>query len=299
MDTSIRSSVRVQKIQAIGLTVTDLDRSIIFYTQVLDFELIRDIIVTEENLDRAEEIGHSRIRIATLKLGDEQIRLMQYLDKQGRSIPEDARSNDLWFQHLAIVVSDMDRAYARLRSFEIDSISIAPQTIPPEHQTAANIQAFKFRDPDRHPLELICFPPDKGQKKWHQQTDRLFLGIDHTAIAIASTAASRQFYCDWLGMQIDGGSCNSGETQTRLDGLPAARVQITALRPIQGGMGIELLDYIEPADGRSIPLDLERYDTAYLQVEAIAKFNDLTDEQPRLIRDPTGHFLLLIADSNN
>ncbi len=299
MNNSIRSSVRVQKIQAIGLTVSDIERAINFYTEALCFELISNIIIVEENLDLTEEIGHSRIKIATLKLGDEQIRLIQYLDKQGRSIPEDAQSNDRWFQHLAIVVSDMKRAYKHLQLFATESISTAPQTMPAENQTAANIQAFKFRDPDRHPLEIICFPPDKGQEKWHQQSDRLFLGIDHTAIAIANTTESRQFYCDCLGMQIDGDSFNSGETQARLDGLPEARVQITALRPTQGGMGIELLDYIEPADGRPIPLDLERYDTAYMQVESIVKFSDRTDNLTRLIRDPTGHYILLIIESNN
>jgi catechol 2,3-dioxygenase-like lactoylglutathione lyase family enzyme len=226
-----------------------------------------------------------------LKLGDEHIRLMQYLDIHSRPIPPDSQSNDLWFQHLAIVVSDMGRAYAHLQSVSFEPISTTPQTIPPGNKEAAYIQAFKFKDPDCHPLELIWFPSDKGQAKWHQKNNQLFLGIDHTAIAVADTEQSLQFYCDRLGMQIDGGSFNWRETQARMDGLPDAKVRITALRPIQGGLGIELLDYIEPANGRPIPSDLNDYDIANTQIELA--IDDARLDQWYPIKDPTGHSLLL------
>ena len=320
MDSSIQPSIQVQRIQAIGLTVTDIARSILFYTEALRFEVISDITLEERISVQAEELRPNRIRIATLKLGDEQIRLMQYLDEKGKPIPEDSHSNDLWFQHLAIVVSDMERAYSHLQSFPIEPISTSPQTIPPDNKEAAYIQAFKFRDPDLHPLELIWFPPDKGQQKWHQSSDQLFLGIDHTAIAISNTEQSLQFYRDFLGMHVDGGSFNSQETQARMDGLPDAKVRITALRPTQGGLGIELLDYIEPANGRPIPSDLKPYDTTYVQAELIVhkieqanhplyqnsiQFFPLDSVQledysllhhlSHRVKDPTGHALLLIS----
>jgi len=331
MNSPINSSLQTYTVQAIGVTVTNVDRSIIFYVEALGFKLISDIVVEEKSANSSPEFSYSRIRIATLTLGDESIRLMQYLDKPGRPIPLDSQSNDHWFQHLAIVVSDMDRAYAHLQLFSVESISTMPQTIPPGNKEAAYIQAFKFRDPDRHPLELIWFPPDKGQEKWHQPTDRVFLGIDHTAIAVIATEQSLQFYQDVLGMQVDGGSFNWRETQARMDGLPDAKVRITALRPTQGGLGIELLDYIEPGNGRPVPLDLKPYDLACMQVEMVINdMNQATDllgqsqccqiyqrcqgdiqwtplRTPQLndcsllqdvgyrIQDPSGHFLLLVS----
>jgi catechol 2,3-dioxygenase-like lactoylglutathione lyase family enzyme len=318
MNISLQSSIQVQHIQAVGLTVANLDRSIDFYTKALHFEVISDTVVIEKDAHDRTENKSARVEIVTLKLGDETIRLIQYLDSTGEPIPADSQSNDLWFQHLAIVVSDMDTAYAHLQSFPIEPISTAPQTIPPGNKEAAYIQAFKFRNPDRHPLELIWFPPDKGQKKWHQPTDQLFLGIDHTAIAIADTEQSLQFYRDQLGMQVDGGSFNWGETQARMDGLPTAKVQITALRPTQGGLGIELLEYIEPANGRPIPAHLKPNDVAYVQVEFVASLptdhvfdhpvqyvsqdSNLTRNSSLLnypvyrIKDPTGHSLLMILN---
>ncbi|HEY9641531.1 MAG TPA: VOC family protein [Coleofasciculaceae cyanobacterium] len=321
MSTLVESSLQIQRIRAVGLTVSDVDRSTDFYTKALGFETVSDITVEGDNYSYLEKIPNARIRIVTLRLGDEQIRLMQYLNITGQPIPADSQSNDLWFQHLAIVVSDMDGAYAHLKSFPIESISTTPQTIPPGNTAAAYIQAFKFKDPDRHPLELIWFPPGKGQEKWHQKSNRLFLGMDHTAIAIANTEQSLQFYCDLLGMQVDGGSFNWRETQARMDDLPNAKVKITALRPIQGGLGIELLDYIQPADGRPIPVDLQSNDLAHVQVELIVSdlsllgnvlqhhnipavpfpsvmLSDRGFQQGCLVKDPTGHALLLVTEPN-
>ncbi len=64
---------------------------------------------------------------------------------------------------MAIVVSDMDRAYTHLRSFPIEPISIEAQTIPPDNKASGGVRAFKFKDRDGHNLELIWFPPDKGK----------------------------------------------------------------------------------------------------------------------------------------
>ena len=313
--------IQVQRIRAIGLTVSDVERSKNFYTQALGFQLVSDITVTGEEYSQLEGVPDANIRIVTLQLGNEHIELMQYLNIQGKPIPSDSQSNDLWFQHLAIVVNNMDRAYAHLKSFFIESISVAPQTIPPDNEASAGVRAFKFKDPDRHDLELIWFPPDKGQDKWHQHTERLFLGIDHSAIAIANTEHSLQFYRDLLGMQVAGGSLNHGETQARLDGLPEAKVRVTALRPAQGGLGIELLDYLVPERDRPIPSDWKSCDIANVQVELVV--NDLeqavdqlrqngvqfvssqlvqfTDSkmpyrQGCLIKDPNGHAMLLIAN---
>ncbi|MDZ8225685.1 VOC family protein [Nostoc sp. ChiVER01] len=318
---SSQTDVQVQKIRAIGLTVTNCDRSLDFYIQALAFELISDITVEGEDYSDLEGVPGAKIRIVTLRLGDELIELMEYLNIQGKPIPSDSQSNDLWFQHLAIVVSDMDRAYAHLRSFPIEPISVAPQTIPPENKASGGVRAFKFKEPDGHDLELIWFPPDKGKDKWHQNSHRLFLGIDHSAIAISNTEQSLHFYCDLLGMQIDSRSLNWRATQSRLDNLPGAEVKITALRPVQGGVGIELLDYIVPGKGRPIPSDWKSCDIAHIQIELvvnnleqlvdklrrngvqfvssrIVQFADSTSpyRQGCLVKDPDGHGVMLIVE---
>ncbi|MBR8836828.1 MAG: VOC family protein [Stigonema ocellatum SAG 48.90 = DSM 106950] len=313
--------VSVQRIRAIGLTVTNTERSKDFYTQVLDFEPVSDITVEGQDYSDLEGVGEAKIRIVTLRLGDELIELMEYLNVEGKPIPRDSQSNDLWFQHMAIVVSDMDRAYAHVLSFSIEPISVEPQTIPQDNEASAGVRAFKFKDPDGHDLEIIWFPSDKGEDKWHQKTDRLFQGIDHSAIAVANTEQSLQFYRDLLGMQVKGGSLNQGETQARLDGLPEAKVRVTPLRPTQPSLGIELLEYIAPANGRTMPSDWKSCDIAKVQLELVVKdieqavdllrqsgvefvsprIVQFTDSlcpyrQGCLVKDPNGHAMLLIAE---
>ncbi|GAX44100.1 glyoxalase/bleomycin resistance protein/dioxygenase [Tolypothrix sp. NIES-4075] len=315
------TNIQVQRIRAIGLTVTDSDRSLNFYTQALGFKVVSDTTVAGENYSKLEGVETAKIRIITLQLGDELIELMQYLNVDSKPIPSDSQSNDLWFQHLAIVVSDMDRAYAHLQKFTFKPISLEPQTIPPDNEASAGVRAFKFKDLDGHNLELIWFPADKGQDKWHQDTNSLFLGIDHSAIAIANTEQSLKFYRDLLGMQVNGGSLNKGEIQAHLDGLPEAKVQVTPLRPIQGGLGIEMLDYIVPGNGRPMPSDWKSSDIAHIQLElvvndiqqaveilrqnkvkfvslGIVQFTDSASPygQGCLVKDPDGHAILAIEE---
>lgn len=310
-------TIQVQKIRAIGLTVIDAEKSKDFYTKALLFEPVSDITV-EGKYSELEGVSDIKIRIVTLQLGDETIELMQYLDIEGKPIPPDSQSNDLWFQHMAIVVNDMDRAYEHLQSFTIEPISDEPQTIPQSNQASAGVRAFKFKDINGHNLELIWFPSDKGQDKWHTNDERLFLGIDHSAIAIANTEESLKFYRDILGMQVEGGSLNQGETQAHLDGLAEAEVKVTPLRPKQAGVGIELLNYIKPGNGRPIPNNQKSCDIAHMQVELVVddiekavdilKQNQVEFVSPKLvkfpdadffrqgclIKDPDGHAMLLI-----
>jgi catechol 2,3-dioxygenase-like lactoylglutathione lyase family enzyme len=139
-----------------------------------------------------------------------------------------------------------------------------PKTIP----NAAGIRAFYFKDPDGHPLEILEFPPEKGAAKWHAKTDRLFLGIDHTAIVVADTERSLGFYRDTLGFAVAGESENFGTEHEHLNNVFGARLRITGLRAASGP-GIELLEYLAPRDGRPVPADLRANDLAHWQTRLI------------------------------
>jgi catechol 2,3-dioxygenase-like lactoylglutathione lyase family enzyme len=199
-----------------------------------------------------------------MKLGDEFIELTEYLAPQGRPIPVDSRSNDRWFQHVAIVVSDMDKAYQHLRAHKIKHASTGPQTIPASNKAAAGIRAFYFKDPDGHNLEIIYFPQGKGDPRWQNANGKLFLGIDHTAIVVDDTAQSLKFYRDLLGFKLAGESMNHGTEQEHLNNVAGARLRISGLR-VQNGPGIEFLDYLAPKDGRPTPADTRANDLWHWQ----------------------------------
>jgi catechol 2,3-dioxygenase-like lactoylglutathione lyase family enzyme len=309
----------VLAVDAIGMTVADMDRSVDFYSKVLTFEKVSDVEVWGTEYEHLQGVFGLRMRVVKMKLGGETIELTEYLAPKGRPFPVDAKSNDRWFQHIAIVVSDMDNAYHRLREFKVQHASTGPQRIPDWNKGAAGIRAFYFRDPDGHYLEVIYFPQGKGDPKWQQGGGKLFLGIDHTAIVVSNTDESLKFYRDALGLRVAGESENYGTEQEHLNNVFGARLHISGLRS-GSGPGIEFLEYLTPKDGRPAPEDFKPNDIAYWQTtlttrdaEAAAqlvragKFSlvspgavELPDaslgfRKGVLVRDPDGHTMKLIA----
>jgi catechol 2,3-dioxygenase-like lactoylglutathione lyase family enzyme len=256
-------------LDSIGMNVSDMERAIQFFTQQLSFQPVLDTEVSGAEYDRLQGLKDVHLRIVRLQLGQEILELTEYLHPKGKPIPADSRSNDLWFEHIAIVTRDMEKAYSQL-SGNIESVSTEPQRIPDWNKAAAGIKAFKFRDRDEHNLELLQFPPGKGNPKWQQTHDRLFLGIDHTAISISNTDNSCHFYDGLLGMRLAGKSLNHGIEQELLDNVPGARVLITSHQP-DHGPGIEFLNYLEPSDARPRPSDTQSNDLIHWQIRMVVE----------------------------
>src|SRR6516164_18758 len=251
-------------VDSVDITVSDMNRAVDFYSRVLSFTKVRDTEVAGETYENLEDVFGIRMRVVRMQLGDEFIELTEYLAPKGRPITAGARSNDRSFQHMAIIVSDMDKAYAWLRQNKVEHTSSGPQRLPNWNRSASGIKAFYFKDPDGHPLEILQFPPDKGAEKWHRPSDKLFLGIDHTAIVVGDTQESLRFYRDLLGMRIAGKSENYGTEQEHLNNVFATHLRITSLRA-GSGPGIELLEYISPGDGAPFPVDEHANDVIHRQ----------------------------------
>ena len=315
---AVQAKPSVERVAAVGMTVYDIDRSVEFYSKVLSFEKISDVEVTGEDYERLQGVFGLRMRIVRMKLGNETIELTEYLAPKGRPYPADSRGNDRWFQHIAIITSDMEKAYARLREFKVEHASTGPQRLPDWNKNAGGIKAFYFRDPDKHYLEILQFPAGKGDAKW-QRSDRLFLGIDHTAIVVNNTEASLRFYRDVLGLTIAGTSENYGVEQERLNNVFGARLRITSLRAAAEGPGIEFLEYLAPRDGRPAPVDAKANDIIHWQTSLIVSDVERVEQKLRsensrfispgsvllndarigvgrglLVRDPDGHVMALV-----
>lgn len=302
----------VSSVDSIGITVNDMDRAVDFYTKVLTFEKVSESEIADADHERLYGVFGMRLHTVRLRLGDEEIELMEFLAPRGRPEPADSRSNDRWFQHVAIIVSDMDRAYSLLREHRVQHASSGPQTLPAWNPNAGGIKAFYFKDPDGNTLEILQFPPGKGAAKW-QRKDRLFLGIDHTAIVVGNTDASLAYYRDTLGLRVVGGSENYGVEQEHLNNVFGARLRITTLHAEGGGPGVELLEYLAPRNGRPTPEDTRSNDDWHWQVNMSADVPaaDLAVRRGRypyvspgplpiegttalLVRDPDGHAAMLM-----
>lgn len=276
----------------VGMTVDDADRSVEFYTRVLDFKKVSETEVDGDEFEHQTGVFGARARVINLKLGNEVIELTEFLTPRGRPVPPESRSNDRWFQHIAIVTTDMDKAYGKLRAANVRHASTGPQTLPAWNPNAGGIKAFYFKDPDDHVLEVIWFPAGKGDPRWQGRSE-LFAGIDHTAIVVSDTETSLAFYRDQLGLRVEGESFNYGTEQEHLNNVFGASLRITGLRA-QDGPGIEFLEYLAPRDGKPYPLDSKPNDLWHWQTTLT------TSDAPKrgsagLRRDPDGHAIQLIS----
>jgi catechol 2,3-dioxygenase-like lactoylglutathione lyase family enzyme len=274
----------VTTVDSVTIVVGDLERSVDFYSKVLTLEKVREYEVAGEAWEHFEGVFGLRMRGARMRLGSEQIDLVEFLAPEGRPIPADARSNDRSFQHIAFIVSDMDKAYTRLRAHHVRHASSGPQRLPDWNKNAGGIQAFYFKDPDGHALEILAFPPGKGDSRW-QEKDRIFLGIDHTAIVVSDTEASLRFYRDALGLRVAGASENYGTEQEHLNNVFGARLRITALRAASGP-GIEFLEYLAPSDGRPRPPELRPNDVAAWQTRLLVRDVEAAEKALRAVHAP-------------
>jgi catechol 2,3-dioxygenase-like lactoylglutathione lyase family enzyme len=300
------------------MTVSDLARSEDFYCRVLTFQKVSDVELVGREYDALYGTPNVHVHAVEMRLGDESIELIQFQGLHGKPVPADARSNDLSFQHVAIIVSDMDAAYGVLRRNHVEHVSSYPQILPSWNVNAAGLKAFYFKDPDGHVLEILQFPPGKGDPKWQNSSGKLFLGVDHTAIAVSSTERSLDFYKKLLGMGIAGQSENYGPEQEHLNNVFGAHLEITSLRSPQG-IGVEFLEYVAPRDGKRAIGDERASDIAHHQtVIAVDNLDALNREleklqnsadslkpisasrllfgarKAELVHDPDGHTLLLV-----
>jgi catechol 2,3-dioxygenase-like lactoylglutathione lyase family enzyme len=229
-------------IDRITMIVSDLDRAEDDYATILGCEAGRRDVI-EQSLTSVLGIPEASGRRSLLWLGRQQIELMEFTDSMGRTYPCDSTSTDIWFQHMAIVVSDMTAAYRRVMAHpRFRSISRAgPVRLPAESGGAT---AFKFRDHDGHPLELIAFPDQSGPSEWCGAVGSgPFLGIDHTAVGISDSGISARFFGSAFGFSAGLPTENRGPEQADLDDVDDVQVTITPLAKDRPAPRMELLEY--------------------------------------------------------
>ncbi len=268
-----------RRLDRIALNVGDLGAAIRFYCDALGFTVAQECVI---DAALAKVLGVRAVRTVRLRRGGQVLELSS-CDPCGATVPLDGRSNDATFQHCALVTDDMAGTYQGLCRFAFTPISRAgPQVLP------SGIVAFKFRDPDGHPLELIAF----------STPDPVTLGgIDHSAICVADPAASLAFYAAWLGCAEQSRQVNIGPAQDALDDLDGAVVEVVALAPTIPSPHVELLSYRHPRTRAApTPHPSDRLASRLVfnsgpckdDKAAIPPASDLT-----LLHDPDGHAVLI------
>jgi catechol 2,3-dioxygenase-like lactoylglutathione lyase family enzyme len=231
----------VQRLSRITMVCSEPDRLADFYNAALGFERTGESSITEPAFAALIGIPGAMARVITLRLGEQEVELTA-VHPPGRRYPQNVSGRSPLFQHFAIVVSDMAAAYDRLLAHRgyMPISTDGPQLLP---ASSGGVTAYKFRDPDGHPLELIAFACGAVPARWQRASATECIGIDHSAISVADTERSVKFY-ERLGLHRIGRSLNFGPEQDKLDDVVGAHVEVTALASPQiSTPHVELLCY--------------------------------------------------------
>jgi catechol 2,3-dioxygenase-like lactoylglutathione lyase family enzyme len=285
------SLIPIDKLAHFTVVTPDADRLAQFYQRAFGFRRFATETRSDPDFKRLMGVTGGA-RSMMLGLGRQVLELLQF-DRPGRPFPTTASSSDLIFQHFAIVVTDIGEAWQRLSAVGgWTAISIGgPQRLP---SSSGGVTAFKFRDPDGHPLELLAFSSGNVPANWSNRgNDDLFLGIDHSAIGVSDSARSIAFY-EILGFRVAARSLNRGREQACLDAVDNACVEVTALVPQRATPHIELLCYRSIARDRSV---LHNNDVAAtrLVLEAVGPVSEDVSVTTASLTDPDGHHLVIVS----
>lgn len=280
----------MERIARFSLTTADAAKLAVFYEQAFGCRRIATDRLEGSAFEQLMDVRGGAHRI-TLGLGAQTMELLQF-DSPGRAYPTPSSASDLIFQHFAIVVADMTQAYEHLCSVKgWSAISRnGPQRLP---ESSGGVTAFKFRDSEGHPLELLAFPESKTPSRWQMHIADLFLGIDHSAISVADAAASIAFY-EGLGLQIHTRTYNHGVAQEVLDNLQNVQVDVIALASTRVPPHLELLCYRSAVQHRTITIANNDIAATRLVLRlANASCSDERDPHLRPELDPDGHRLVI------
>jgi catechol 2,3-dioxygenase-like lactoylglutathione lyase family enzyme len=208
----------------------------------------------------AARLGVIHVNSQRLRRGAQELELSQCFPAATPN-PAPIAANNPGFQHIALVTADIQSASAAALQAGATPISIGgPQKLP---KSSGGVTAWKFRDPEGHPLEFLQFP---------DAAKNAASGYDHTAITVTNIANSLAFYIALGFIQITA-QLNQGPEQDRLDGLQDAIVEIVALQ----------------AQNTTPHLELLRYRTPPIPPSPATDRIILAGPQPQKLTDPDGH----------
>ena len=138
------------KLYHIGITVSDLERSLAFYREVIGMEVVSRNEVSGAWFDQLTDNHGARFRVAHLRQGDFVLQLVQYLAAGGERLR--LGHNQVGNPHMSFYAEDVERKYAEVRGR-------AGQRVSPLVTIAVSgRRSFYTYDPDGVPVEFIQAP---------------------------------------------------------------------------------------------------------------------------------------------
>jgi glyoxylase I family protein len=147
-------AVRIRSTGHTGITVSDLDRAVRFYRDVLGCRVSDPVRLAGPQFESLTGVAGCRIDVVFARLPDHVIELLCYRNPPGRT--SGLRPCDPGFMHVCLKVADLAQVLERVRA--ADFVAVGPIQVVAAGPLSG-LKAVYVRDPDGVFLELIEEPP--------------------------------------------------------------------------------------------------------------------------------------------
>ena len=146
----------VGRIYHVGLTVSNLDKSIAFYRDVLGLTFQGEIMMVGEETDKMFQKKNCKARVAYLNgskaVEAPPIELIQFIDEDVNKVKSDLFTTSI--SEVCFYTDDIDSVYKVLIENHVECLS-EPQYFDFSSQGFGKSKAFYFKDPDGIILEMM------------------------------------------------------------------------------------------------------------------------------------------------
>lgn len=146
----------IGQIYHVGLTVSDLDRSVAFYRDVLGLQYQGEILMEGRETEAIFQKPGCKARVAYLNGADDlrmpSVELIQFIDTMAEQATSDLFRTSI--SELCFYAEDAEMVYAHLQSKGVECLS-APQNFDFTADGFGKSKAFYFKDPDGIILEIM------------------------------------------------------------------------------------------------------------------------------------------------
>jgi len=140
----------MKTVRHFGIVVTDIEKSLYFYRDLLGLKIKIDALEKGEFIDNI--LGLQNVKVRTIKMSaDEGATLVELLFYQSHRAnkPGNREIFDIGPSHIALTINNLEETYQKLRTENIQFI--APPRVSPNGKAKV---AFCY-DPDGAPIELV------------------------------------------------------------------------------------------------------------------------------------------------
>lgn len=139
----------MKAIRHIGIVVSDLDKALYFYRDLLGLKIVKDMNESGDYIDKISDLKGVQVRTVKMAADDgnliELLFYSSHLDRSDKKRP----INQFGCSHVAFTVENLDEEYKRLTQAGIGF------SAPPQHSPDGYAKVTFCKDPDGSHIELV------------------------------------------------------------------------------------------------------------------------------------------------